>query len=101
MDKLIKKFFVCFDEDLQKIIYNIEIQTESDKCDIINAKMALKRIEDENLSDSEYRQKYLGAIKEQDKRNKKLMIERCELKIAQNENKLSLYNNMIKITNIL
>ncbi len=63
--------------------------------------MALKRIEDENLSDSEYRQNYLGAIKEQDKRNKKLMIERCELKIAQNENKLSLYNNMIKITNIL
>jgi hypothetical protein len=101
MDKLIKKFFVCFNEDLQKIIYNIELQIKTDKCYISGAEMTLKRIEDENLSDSEYREKYFGTIKSMDIRSNKLMIERCELKIAQNENKLSLYNNMMKILSIL
>ncbi len=101
MDKLIKKFFVCFDEDLKKIIYDIKIIIEMNKKYISGAENLLKIIEDEKLTDYEYMQKYCRSQKEKDILSNNEMIERCKKIITENENKLSLYHNMMKILSIL
>ncbi len=101
MERFIKKFFVCFDEDLQKIIYEIEMQIKGYQGYIAGSETVLKRIEEEKLSNSEYRQKYFGSIKEKDILSNNEMIQICKKKITENENKLSLYHNMMKILLIL
>ncbi len=101
MERFIKKFVDCFDEDLQKIICDAERSIYKDNIFLVSREQNLKRIEDEKISDSEYRIKYNGSTRENDIINTKSIIKEYKKSIAKNENKISFYHNMKKILSIL
>ncbi len=101
MEIFVKKFVDCFDEDLHKIIYDAEQRIHTDNNSVIACERRLKIIEDEKLSDSEYRIKYNWSTREKDIKFNKTIMENCKENIAKNENKLSFYHNMKKILSIL
>ncbi len=101
MEIFVKKFVDCFDGDLQKIIRDAERSIYNDNICVVSCEQSLKRIEDEKISDSEYRIKYGWSTRENDIINNKSIIKECKERIAKNENKLSFYNNMKKILSIL
>ncbi len=101
METFVKKFFDCFEEDLLKIIYDAEQRLYNDNICVIECEERLKRIEDEKLSDSEYRIKHGWSTREKDIKCNKEIIENCKERIVKNENKISFYHNMKKILSIL
>ncbi len=101
MERFIKKFFDCFEEEIKEIISNIKLNIEKDNWDINYCESILKkRAEDANLSDFEYRRKYIFS-KEREINHYNTRIIETKKEIVKNENKLLMYENMMKILSIL
>jgi hypothetical protein len=101
MERFIKKFFDCFEEEIKEIISNIKLNIDKDKWDIDYCESILKkRAEDANLSDFEYRRKWFFSKECEINHYNTIIIEKKK-EIVKNENKLLMYENMKKILSVL
>ncbi len=58
MERFIKKFFDCFEEEMKQIIINIKLELESCNTNIMRAECTLSKIQKDNFSYDEYKRQY-------------------------------------------
>ncbi len=95
MEELIKKFFECYEDELEYIIHKLEWDYQWYVSRLEERELELKQLEDLK-EDWEYRQQNRWKSLEKNKEYCKGSIEEIKNKVDIQKNKLSLYEDLKK-----